>query len=80
MATKASMSLDSKFRGCLVGGLLGDCLGASYEGFHSISKTELQEYFDKLEGPYFECMYVLSFIFRKLHSMNLSPDDVKNII
>ena len=64
MASKDSMSLDIKFRGCLVGGLLGDCLGASYEGHHHISKTALQKYFDKLDGPYFECMYVLSVIFR----------------
>jgi len=64
MALMNSISLASKFRGCLVGGLLGDCLGALYEGHHHISKTALQKYFDELEGPYFECMYVLSIIFR----------------
>jgi ADP-ribosylglycohydrolase len=65
MATVESNSLDSKFRGCLVGGLLGDSLGAPYEGRREISKTGLQKYFDKLEGPYFECMYVIfSDVFR----------------
>jgi hypothetical protein len=54
-----SISFASKFRGCLVCGLLGDCLGAAYEGNRGISKTVLQEYFDKLEGPYFKCMYVI---------------------
>jgi len=56
MASIDSIPLASKFRGCLVGGLLGDCLGAPYEGDNGISKTVLQEYFDKLEGPYFKGM------------------------
>jgi poly(ADP-ribose) glycohydrolase ARH3 len=56
MAVVDSISLASKFRGCLVGCLLGDCLGAPYEGDYGISKTVLQKYFDKLEGPYFKCM------------------------
>jgi len=58
MASVDSISIDSKFRGCLVGGLLGDCLGAPYEGHYGISKPGLQNYFDKLEGPYVLCMYV----------------------
>ena len=61
MASADSISLVSKFRGCLVGGLLGDCLGAPYEGYLTIKKTGLQEYFDKLDGPYFKCMYVYLF-------------------
>jgi ADP-ribosylglycohydrolase len=76
MAMTDSISLASKFTGCLVGGLLGDCLGAPYEmnrGLSNIvdlgvSKTELQEYFDKLEGSYFECMYGMYF---HLYSDNL---------
>jgi poly(ADP-ribose) glycohydrolase ARH3 len=64
MTLADSIPLASKFRGCLVGGLLGDCLGAPYEGYFTIKKTELQEYFDKLDGPYFECMYIFSIIFR----------------
>lgn len=54
MAVIDSISLASKFRGCLIGCLLGDCLGAPYEGDCGISKTILQKYFDKLEGPYFK--------------------------
>lgn len=54
MALIDSILLASKFRGCLVGGLLGDCLGAPYEDDYRISKTVLQKYFDKLEGPYFK--------------------------
>jgi hypothetical protein len=29
-----------------------------------VSKTELQEYFDKLEWSYFKCTYVFSIIFK----------------
>jgi poly(ADP-ribose) glycohydrolase ARH3 len=57
MASIDSISLVSKFSGCLVGGLLGDCLGAPYEGYIEIPKTVVQEDFDELEGPYFKCMY-----------------------
>jgi poly(ADP-ribose) glycohydrolase ARH3 len=64
MALIDSISLASKFRGCLVGALLGDCLGAPYEMDSGVSKTVLQKYFDKLEGPYFKCMYVFSIILR----------------
>jgi poly(ADP-ribose) glycohydrolase ARH3 len=60
MALIDSISLASKFRGCLVGGLLGDCLGAPYEGDYGISKTVLQKYFDTLEGPYFKCRYIFA--------------------
>lgn len=54
MALIDSISLASKFRGCLLGSLLGDCLGAPFEGDVEISKSVLQNYFDKLEGPYFK--------------------------
>jgi poly(ADP-ribose) glycohydrolase ARH3 len=64
MASIDSISLATKFRGCLVGSLLGDCLGAPYELNSRVSKTVLQKYFDKLEEPYFTCMYVLIFMFR----------------
>ncbi|XP_054258958.1 ADP-ribosylhydrolase ARH3-like isoform X2 [Macrosteles quadrilineatus] len=49
-----SALLTSKVRGCLVGALLGDCLGSPYEGDSNISKSVLQNYFDKLSGPYFK--------------------------
>jgi len=42
MASIDSISLATKFRGCLVGGLLGDCLGAPYEGHYGISKTAIE--------------------------------------
>lgn len=51
--------LRSKFRGCLLGSLIGDCLGAPYEGEFVTNgeKIIIQRYFDKLEssafiGPY----------------------------
>lgn len=37
-------SLASKFRGCLIGGLLGDCIGAPFEGDFPVSKTVLKNY------------------------------------
>lgn len=51
-----STLLKSKFRGCLLGSLAGDCCGAPFEGdiFTAGSKIVLQNYFDKLEGKYFK--------------------------
>lgn len=51
MAKIDSVLLRSKFRGCLLGGLLGDCLGAPFEGdpFTPGAKIVAQRYFDKLE-------------------------------
>lgn len=48
--------LKSKFRGCLMGCLLGDCLGAPFEGdaWSAGAKLVVQNYFDKLSGPYFQ--------------------------
>jgi poly(ADP-ribose) glycohydrolase ARH3 len=45
--------LKSKFRGSLLGSLLGDCLGAPYEGDRVTSgdKIIIQKYFDTLESP-----------------------------
>ena len=39
-----------------MGALLGDCFGGPFEGDlpHNISKTQLQSFFDKLEGPVFK--------------------------
>lgn len=50
-----SIVLNSKFRGSLLGALLGDCLGAPFEGekFERGLKLTLKNNFDKLEGPYF---------------------------
>lgn len=47
--------IHSKFRGCLLGSLLGDCLGAPYEGDFVTDgdKIIIQRYFDKLSGSKF---------------------------
>lgn len=47
--------LKSKFRGCLIGCLLGDCMGAPFEGdaLSAGAKIIIQNYFDKLDGPHF---------------------------
>ncbi|KAL0270196.1 UNVERIFIED_CONTAM: hypothetical protein PYX00_007680 [Menopon gallinae] len=49
--------LRSKFRGSLVGALIGDCFGAPYENEAAVSKRQLQSYFEKLDGPYFKGPY-----------------------
>lgn len=43
----------SKIAGCVMGGLLGDCLGAPFEGdpLSPGAKKIVQRYFDKLEEP-----------------------------
>lgn len=49
--------LRSKFRGSILGGLIGDCLGSPYENEELLSngmKIVLQQSFDKLEGPMFK--------------------------
>ncbi|XP_066248089.1 ADP-ribosylhydrolase ARH3-like [Euwallacea similis] len=53
------MSADTarkKFRGCLLGSLMGDCLGAPFEGqeISSGDKIIIQRYFDKMENPNFK--------------------------
>lgn len=41
--------LASRFRGCMLGQLLGDCLGQPFEGEERpISKSVLNSYFEKL--------------------------------
>lgn len=47
--------IKSKFRGSLLGALLGDCLGSPFEGeiMTKGAKLTLKKYFDKLEGPFF---------------------------
>lgn len=45
-----------KFRGCLFGVLIGDCIGAQYEGERYLSvgsRLVLRKCLDKMEGPYF---------------------------
>lgn len=47
--------LASKFRGALIGVLLGDCCGALYEGqvLDRGERLVLRQNLDKLEGEYF---------------------------
>lgn len=40
-------SLVSKFRGCLIGGLIGDCLGAPFEGDQTVTKSLLTNFLTK---------------------------------
>ncbi|KAK5649651.1 hypothetical protein RI129_000680 [Pyrocoelia pectoralis] len=56
MAKIDNILLKSKFRGCLLGSLIGDCFGAPFEGdiMTSGGKVVLQKYFDKLEGAAFK--------------------------
>ncbi|KAL3278900.1 hypothetical protein HHI36_016420 [Cryptolaemus montrouzieri] len=51
--------LKSKFRGCLLGSLLGDCLGAPFEGDNMTTgdKLVIKNYLDKLEEPGFKCPF-----------------------
>ncbi|KAF4522006.1 hypothetical protein B566_EDAN010855 [Ephemera danica] len=53
MAVSEGALIANKFRGCMLGSLLGDCLGAPFEGEPRVAKIVLQNYFDKLCGPYF---------------------------
>lgn len=48
------MDLQKRFRGCLLGGLTGDCLGAPFEGDTMTpgSRLVLHNYMDKLYGEY----------------------------
>ena len=42
-------NLASRFRGCMLGSLIGDCLGQPFEGEERpISKSVLNSYFEKL--------------------------------
>lgn len=49
--------LRSKFRGSMLGVLVGDCIGSPYEGEETLTpgmKTVLQQSFDKLERVEFK--------------------------
>lgn len=46
--------LVSKFRGCMVGSLLGDCIGTPFEGEFPIAKNMLANFFKKLGDPHFQ--------------------------
>lgn len=61
-STKMSTdSILSKFRGSLLGSLMGDCLGAPFEGNDVTAgdKLIIQRYFDKMEETDFTGSYCL---------------------
>lgn len=41
--------LNDKFRGCLVGALVGDCLGSLFENAFLVDPAELKSHFDRTE-------------------------------
>ena len=48
-----------KFRGCLAGGLVGDCLGSPFEGDITVPKVGLQKFIAKqLEEQSEKCKFV----------------------
>lgn len=60
--------LRSKFRGSLLGALVGDCCGAPFEGqlMDSGTKIVLRNNLNKLEGPYFKGNFILKLMFLEL--------------
>ncbi|KAL7980546.1 hypothetical protein Chor_001700 [Crotalus horridus] len=51
MAAKASLLRRSRYRGCLLGALLGDCLGGGFEARESVSAAELLRFVRALASP-----------------------------
>lgn len=66
-AAKLDGLLKGKFRGCMLGTLLGDCLGAPFEG-EAGSKVVVQKYFEKIDGPYKKCKYPSHKLFKTVSS------------
>lgn len=62
MSQALNPGLLSKFRGCMIGSLIGDCLGAPFEGDSRISKRVLGNYFKNLLSG--GKKYILLFIFK----------------
>lgn len=50
-------ALAGKFRGCMVGALMGDCFGAPFEGEARVSRSVLNSYFKKLLDPNLKVPY-----------------------
>lgn len=70
----------SKFRGSLLGVLVGDCSGAPFEAQSIIEGSErtiLRNYFDKLEGPMFSGMMRESDNLMRLIINNVLPSATK---
>ncbi|ODN02079.1 Poly(ADP-ribose) glycohydrolase ARH3 [Orchesella cincta] len=45
------MTMLSRFRGSMLGSLMGDCLGGPFEGDAVVSRTHLNNYFQQLRDP-----------------------------
>lgn len=61
--------LKSKFRGTMLGALIGDCTGSPYDSGDQLTsgmKLVLQKSFDKLEGPPFKGIYLNKSSFYKI--------------
>ncbi|XP_028140272.1 ADP-ribosylhydrolase ARH3 [Diabrotica virgifera virgifera] len=59
MAKMEAAVLKSKFKGCLLGALVGDCTGSPFEGdtiTHG-DKLIIQKYFDRMQDPTFSAPY-----------------------
>ncbi|XP_034973327.1 ADP-ribosylhydrolase ARH3 [Zootoca vivipara] len=50
-AAAASVLSRSRFRGCLLGALLGDCLGGGFEAFETVNLAELLRFVRSLQPP-----------------------------
>ena len=48
---EAVEAMAGRFRGCLVGALMGDCLGAPFEAEPRASPSVLNSYFKRLNDP-----------------------------
>jgi poly(ADP-ribose) glycohydrolase ARH3 len=54
-------NLASRFRGCMLGSLIGDCLGQPFEGEERpISKSVLNSYFEKLHDSNLKSKFSIS--------------------
>ncbi|XP_022651372.1 poly(ADP-ribose) glycohydrolase ARH3-like isoform X1 [Varroa jacobsoni] len=51
MSSSEPMSLD-RFKGCLVGGVMGDCLGSPFEGDARVTKSVLVQYFKNMNDAH----------------------------
>lgn len=65
MAKLDSLLVKSKFRGCMLGCLIGDCLGGPFEGdqYSPGNKLVVHNYFEKLNRPKFEGIRYISTLF-----------------
>lgn len=56
---EAVEGLAGKFRGSMAGALMGDCLGAPFEGESRASRSVLNSYFRRLADPALKGKYVV---------------------